>query len=120
MITVEEATAILEENLLTLDGTDVPLPEAVGRVLQEPVYADRDFPPFNRVAMDGVAIQFASYHHGEDFFEIEGIQLAGALPLTLKRADSCLEVMTGAMLPHQTKTVIRYEDLKLVERKRRR
>ena len=70
--------------------------------------------------MDGVAIQFASYHHGEDFFEIEGIQLAGALPLTLKRADSCLEVMTGAMLPHQTNTVIRYEDLKLVERKGRR
>jgi molybdopterin molybdotransferase len=92
----------------------------VGRVLQEPVYADRDFPPFNRVAMDGVAIQFASHHHGEDFFEIEGIQLAGALPLTLKRADSCLEVMTGAMLPHQTNTVIRYEDLKLVERKGRR
>jgi molybdopterin molybdotransferase len=120
MITVEEATAILEANLLTLDSTDVPLPEAVGRVLQEPVYADRDFPPFNRVAMDGVAILYDSYHYGEDIFEIEDMQLAGALPLTLKRADNCLEVMTGAMLPHQTNTVIRYEDLKLVERKGRR
>ena len=120
MITVEQATAILDENLLPLAGTAVPLTEAVGRVLQEPVYADRDFPPYNRVAMDGIAIQFASYHQGEDMFEIEGIQLAGAKPLALKRVDNCLEVMTGAMLPQHTNTVIRYEDLKLVERKGRR
>jgi molybdopterin molybdotransferase len=120
MITVEEATAILEENLLSLTSTEVPLLEAMDRVLAEPVHADRDFPPYNRVAMDGVAIQFASYHRGEDIFEIEGVQLAGAEPMTLKRADNCLEVMTGAMLPHHTNTVIRYEDLKLVERKGKR
>lgn len=117
MITVEQATAILDENLLPLAGTPVPLPEAAGRVLQEDVFADRDFPPYNRVAMDGIAIQFASYHQGEDTFEIEGVQLAGASPLALKRVDNCLEVMTGAMLPQHTNTVIRYEDLKLVERK---
>jgi molybdopterin molybdotransferase len=117
MISVEEAIAILEENRLSLNAIGVPLAEAVGRVLHEPVFADRDFPPYNRVAMDGVAIQFASYHQGEDMFEIEGIQLAGGQPMTLTRADSCLEVMTGAMLPHHTNTVIRYEDLKMVERK---
>ncbi|MGV3502394.1 MAG: molybdopterin molybdotransferase MoeA [Adhaeribacter sp.] len=117
MITVEQATAILDENLLPPAGISVPLAEATGRVLQEAVYADRDFPPYNRVAMDGIAIQFASYHQGEDTFEIEGIQLAGAKPLALKRVDNCLEVMTGAMLPQHTNTVIRYEDLKLVDRK---
>jgi molybdopterin molybdotransferase len=116
MITVTEAVRLIGENTLTLPIAEVALTEANGAVLREPIYADRDFPPFHRVSMDGIAIRFANFQAGEDTFRIEGVQLAGALPQTLHQNDGCLEVMTGAILPDNTDTVIRYEDLKITER----
>jgi len=35
--------------------------------------ADRDYPPFHRVMMDGIAVSFDSYQKGERSFHIEGI-----------------------------------------------
>ncbi|MGV3587809.1 MAG: molybdopterin molybdotransferase MoeA [Adhaeribacter sp.] len=116
MITVAEATRLIQENTITLPITEVALTEANGCVLRENIYADRDFPPFHRVSMDGIAIQFASFQAGEDTFGIEGIQLAGVPAQRLEQLDNCLEVMTGAILPGNTDTVIRYEDLKIFER----
>ncbi len=37
----------------------VPLDAADGRVLREPIHADRDLPPFNRAQMDGYALRHA-------------------------------------------------------------
>ncbi len=74
--------------------------------------ADRDMPPFDRVAMDGIAIAYASYVAGNRTFSIEGIQLAGSERKTLGNSHACIEVMTGAVLPLGCDTVIRYEDLK--------
>ncbi len=117
MISVTEASRLIQAQTLSLPVAEVPLPEAVGKVLREPITADRDFPPYNRVTMDGIAIRFETYRNGEDTFRIEGAQLAGEPPQTLTNADGCLEVMTGAILPHRTDTVIRYEDLEIIERK---
>lgn len=120
MISVAEATQIIQDNVLHLPVTEVPLTEAVGQVLREPIFADRDFPPFHRVTMDGIAISFATFKAGEDIFLVEGVQLAGEPVKTLQSADHCLEVMTGAILPKGTDTVIRYEDLKITERNGKR
>lgn len=87
--------------------------QAMGRVLQEDLRADRDFPPFDRVTMDGIAIQFDSFAAGRRDFPVSGVQAAGAPRLTLGTADACIEVMTGAVLPEGADTVIRYEDLHL-------
>lgn len=113
MITVEEATNIVLQNALTLPTETVPLQRSVGRVLREALTADRDFPPFDRVSMDGIAICFANFEAGHRRFFIENIQAAGAPQLLLSQAEHCLEVMTGAMLPQGTDTVIRYEDLRI-------
>ncbi len=76
------------------------------------LFADRDMPPFDRVAMDGIAIAYASYAAGQRTFSIEGIQFAGSERKTLENPSACIEVMTGAVLPSGCDTVIRYEDLK--------
>jgi molybdopterin molybdotransferase len=52
MITVEEANKIVLAHRLALPTEDCPIEEAIGRVLMEDLHADRDFPPYNRVAMD--------------------------------------------------------------------
>jgi len=111
MITVEEAQNIVATTIHDFGIVEVPLGEAVGRVLREDLFADRDFPPYHRVTMDGIAIQFQSFQDGNRSFPIEGVAAAGAVQQTLKEGSNCLEVMTGSILPNNTNTVIRYEDL---------
>lgn len=91
----------------------IKLEDALGYYLAEDVYADRDFPPFDRVAMDGIAMRYVEWKAGLRSFEIKGIQAAGTPQMTLEQSKSCIEVMTGAALPKGTDTVIPYEWLRV-------
>ncbi len=115
MLSVADAFAITQQHSLSLPTETVSLTHAPGRVLREAVRADRDFPPFNRVAMDGIAIRFADYLAGQRTFRMAGVQRAGQPQQTLNEANACLEVMTGAMLPLGVDTVIRYEDVSITD-----
>ncbi len=115
MISVADAFTITQGHKLTLPTEPVSLDDALGRVLREPVRADRDFPPFDRVGMDGIAIRFADNSSGTRSFQIVGTQRAGQSQQTLTDAGTCLEVMTGAMLPIGADTVIRYEDIRIAD-----
>ncbi|HYG04760.1 MAG TPA: molybdopterin molybdotransferase MoeA [Chryseosolibacter sp.] len=111
MITVQEATAIIRENLYHANPVAVSITDAVGRVLAENIIADRDFPAFDRVAMDGIAIDFNSWKEGSKGFAIEYTQAAGQPAYELQDANNCIEVMTGAVLPLNTDTVVPYENI---------
>ncbi|WP_233861702.1 molybdopterin molybdotransferase MoeA [Tenacibaculum piscium] len=113
MISVQEAKEIIRQNTQDFGTEEIPFMESVGRILKEDILAYRDFPPFNRVAMDGIAINYIHFKNGERTFKIEGIQPAGSAQLTLKNSANCIEVMTGAVLPNNCDTVIRYEDVLL-------
>ncbi len=113
MVSVTEAADIIFSNLYKPAIESVPLQNSVNRVLAEKILADRDFPPFDRVSMDGIAIQFQQWKTGQKEFIIEFTQAAGDEQKKLVNPEHCVEVMTGAMLPEQTDTVIRYEDLEI-------
>ena len=115
MITVTEAYQLVLANKLSLKSTDVTLTEALGRVLDENIQADRPFPPFNRVTMDGIAIRFNTFSTGTRDFPIEKVQAAGDEPYRLLNTEYCVEVMTGAILPENTDVVIRVEDITISE-----
>lgn len=110
MIQVAEALGLVEFHSAIFSTERVPLLQSAGRVLAEAIYADRDFPPFDRVMMDGVAIQSAAFENGERAFKIEGLQPAGAPQQVLFDPGSCIEVMTGAVLPQNTDTIVPYEE----------
>jgi len=93
----------------------VPFTAAAGRVLREPVLADRDFPPYDRVTMDGIAIDYETYAKGQSVFGVEDMQAAGMPRMLLSNTANCMEVMTGAILPELTDTVIQYEHLEASE-----
>lgn len=114
MVSVNEATSIIMDNLFKPRVETVSLEHATGRVLAAPVNADRDFPPFNRVSMDGIAILHCEWARGSRKFAVEGIQAAGEAQKTLSDPSRCYEVMTGAVLPAGCDTVIRYEDIEMV------
>lgn len=113
MISTQEAQAFIDGTVHSFSTERIPLAEAYGRVLAENLYSDRPLPPYNRVTMDGVAINYQAYAGGQRSFSIAGTAAAGAVQMSLQGPDTCLEVMTGAVLPEGTNTVIRYEDLKI-------
>jgi len=60
---LEEAREIVRSQVPVGDapGTEeIPVPEAVGRILAEPVFARMSAPHFNAAAMDGIAVDAAS------------------------------------------------------------
>lgn len=99
MLTAEEA-----DRIITARMSRYPLGSTK-------VLADRNYPPFDRVMMDGIAVRFDQYEKGERVFAIEGVAAAGEKEKTLK--SGCLEVMTGCPLPSGADLVIQYEHLKI-------
>ena len=113
MVTVDQAEQIIFDHLIHLTTEKVDISEATGRVLRESIIADRAFPPYDRVSMDGIAIDFKAFEDGRKEFPIAGTGAAGAPQIVLSNSASCVEIMTGAILPVGTDTVIRYEDLEI-------
>lgn len=111
MISVTELTKLILSNRIETKTISVSFQESVGYVLAEDIFADRDFPPFDRVAMDGIAINYDWFESGKRAFNIEHVIAAGDEQYTVKDSSSCVEIMTGASMPKGVDTVIRYEDV---------
>lgn len=106
MIPFSEAFSTVMENSLAFDNESVPLLEAAGRFLAEPVASPIDSPPFDKSAMDGYAILVDD---DSDEFEILETVAAGERPRATLKPGSCIKIMTGAMLPEATGKVVRVE-----------
>lgn len=113
MITVQEALNKVYAQAKPFAIEEVDLLDGRDRILAKLIIADRDFPPFHRATMDGIAINTAAFEQGQRQFPVEAIQPAGHPQLKLQNADHCIEIMTGAMLPVGCNAVIRYEDVQL-------
>lgn len=113
LISANEAENIILSELRDFGVEQISIEKALGRILASPLIADRDFPPFDRVTMDGIAINFISYQSGNREFRIQSTQSAGEEKHKLMLDNECIEVMTGADLPNNTDTIIRYEDLEI-------
>ena len=120
MISTKEALQIVQENAFVSTISNISLLESLGRILAEDIIADRDFPPFDRVAMDGIGIVTAPQPPEGEFLNpilvhslgvAVDIAFAGEPQKTLSDPNSCMEVMTGAILPLGCNAVIRYEDV---------
>lgn len=116
MITVEQAEQLILENTTKIPVEKVAISDALGRILAEDLCADRDFPPFNRVTMDGIAIRHEQLPNKQTSFLIEATAAAGNSEKTLQNPENCIEVMTGAMIPLGTDAVIRYEDIEIKDK----
>ncbi|MCI0432632.1 MAG: molybdopterin molybdenumtransferase MoeA, partial [Gemmatimonadetes bacterium] len=98
MLTPAEADAAIAAHLAQFPEEELSLPACAGRVLRQHIHAERDAPPFHRVAMDGIAIASAAFREGRREFRIAAVQPAGTASLALGSPAECIEVMTGAPL----------------------
>jgi len=107
MKTLAEARAIVERHFQTagvLASESVPVPEAVGRVLSQPVTARLSSPAFHSAAMDGIAIRAALSFGASE-----------ANPKKLKIGIDAFYVNTGRLLPEATDAVVMIEQVHVLD-----
>lgn len=105
-----EAQQILLSEAHSFGKEAVPLEQAFGRVLCEKIIADRDYPPFNRAAMDGYALRYEDYRKGLRNYIVNETIFAGQSPATSLSAGQCYKIMTGASTPPDANLIVRRED----------
>ena len=112
MVSFQEALGLLLENSRLVMTERCRIEQASGRVLRQNIVADRPFPAFDRVMMDGYALRAADWKSGCRKFRVTGSAPAGAAAMTLTQdRGSCLEVMTGAPCPLGADGIIPVEEL---------
>jgi putative molybdopterin biosynthesis protein len=107
MKTLEEAKRILLDafSLSGITGSEmIPVTEAVGRVLSEPVYAAISSPNFHAAAMDGAAVDAGdTYGAGE------------SSPKVLLLGQNAWLINTGHAMPENTNAVIMVENIHMID-----
>jgi molybdopterin molybdotransferase len=111
LITVEDAFQIMQTRMPDWGYSTISIAEAARGIIADDILADRDYPPYDRSTMDGIAVSWKSFQEGLREFHITGICAAGEPQTQLTDPRSCFEIMTGAPVPRNADLVIPYEDL---------
>src|SRR5919199_2310283 len=114
MLTVAEASERILAGIRPLPPERVPLLDALGRVLAEPVTAPLTVPPWTNSAMDGYAVRAADIagaaKNAPVTRPVRETVAAGQFPAGPITPGVAVRIMTGAPLPDGADTVIRVED----------
>ncbi|MDH5797058.1 MAG: molybdopterin molybdotransferase MoeA [Paracoccaceae bacterium] len=113
LISIDEGLARIARLTKAVPETEnVPLAQAVGRVLAKPVRSLGMVPPFDNSAMDGYAINTDDLS-GEGPWElsVEGRVAAGHVPSNTLKSGSAVQVFTGAPIPDGTNAVVMQEQV---------
>lgn len=115
ILSFEEARRVVGSHAAGLappPGESVELLQAAGRVLAEPLPADRDIPPFPRSTRDGYAVRAADLAELPARLEVIGEIRAGekveANPAQVGKGQA-VSIMTGAPLPAGADAVVMVE-----------
>lgn len=123
-ISVQEALTAVLDGVPVLAAERVPLMDALGRILAEPVVAQDRLPPFANSSMDGYALRAADIGGAGDghpvTLRVIGDVAAGAVPDVTVRPGTAVRIMTGAPLPAGADAVVPVEDTDEVWRSRER
>lgn len=105
MISVQDAFAVLQNNLPALQQVEYSLIQARKHILAEAVFSPINMPPFRQSAMDGYAL---CLFDGRDY-EIIGEIKAGDSHLVELMPGQALKTFTGAAVPDSAQAVIQIE-----------
>ena len=111
MINPNEALNLIQGLIVPQQVQNVAIQDAIGLILAEDLTADRDFPPFNRAMMDGIAIKNTAIKK----WLIEDIAFAGEPQKHLRDSNAAIEIMTGAPVPLACSSIIKIEDIVFVD-----
>ena len=110
-LSVDSVNAFLTQLVQPIsDVEQMPLPQALGRVLAADVISPLSVPPHDNSAMDGYALRGDELHPSQaTTLQVVGTALAGRAWRGTVAAGECLKIMTGAILPAGLDTVVPQE-----------
>jgi molybdopterin molybdotransferase len=114
LLSFEDARRVVEEHAALVAPSaneTVDLLHSAGRILAEPLAADRDIPPFPRSTRDGYAVRATDLAKLPAKLTVIGEIKAGPPPgkvLTLNRGEA-FSIMTGAPIPPGADAVVMIE-----------
>ena len=109
LITVEQARAAVLRIAGTLSPRPVPLREAAGLRLEEPVLAPIALPRFDNSAMDGYAVRARDAAAGARL-RVTGTSVAGRAAGVAVGPGEAVAITTGAPIPPGADAVVRHEE----------
>lgn len=113
MLSVAEALARVLNRFEKLDADYIPLEQAVGRVLAQPLKATLDLPPFTNSSMDGYAVRAEDTGPATDATPVRlsviGEIPAGVVPTVQVDTGTAARIMTGAHMPKGANAVVPVE-----------
>lgn len=106
MVSFEKALEIVLSTVRETGTERIGFNDSLFRVLAEDVRSDVDMPPFDKAAMDGYACRRDDIGR-----ELEVLELvaAGQIPSQSVGSGQCTKIMTGAMIPEGSDTVLMVE-----------
>jgi molybdopterin molybdotransferase len=112
LIPLDEARAYVLANCTVLDPVAIPVSEASGRVIAEPVICDQLVPPFDNTAMDGYAVRAADVEQAGEAavsLRVVGTVHAGTAGQLVVGRGEAVRIMTGAPIPEGADAVVMVE-----------
>lgn len=114
MLTYEEALARVLGSLPSVRTEQIPVAQAAGRFLAEPVVSPLDLPPFDNSAMDGYAVRAADVTSASADKPVALRQVgqvgAGQVFTGSVGVQTCVRIFTGTPLPAGADAVVMQED----------
>lgn len=115
VLSFEDARRVVEQQAAQIRAREtesVDILDATGRVLSEPILADRNLPPFPRSTRDGYAVRAAEVADVPATLDLIGEIRAGENPATILTqigAGQAASIMTGAPVPFGADAVVMVE-----------
>ena len=112
---VDQAKAITRDLVEAVDGTQrLFVRDTLGRVLAQDVISPIDVPAHDNSAMDGYAVRAADLRFdGETRLRLAGSAFAGQPYSGNLAIGQCVRIMTGAIVPAATDTIVIQEAVRL-------
>lgn len=111
MLYEDALTRILDEVSPIAETQRVPIREALHRVAAEDIHASFNVPSHRNSAMDGYACRYQDLHlNQETTLQMVGTAAAGRPFSGTVQSGECVRILTGAVVPESTDTVVIQED----------
>lgn len=111
LLPVSQAISLMHEAITPITATEIiSLANVLDRVLSEPIYSAINVPGHNNSAMDGYALRHQDLN-GESPLKLIGYSLAGHPFNDKVNPGECVRIMTGAVIPDGTDTVVMQENV---------
>ncbi|MFN5416701.1 MAG: molybdopterin molybdotransferase MoeA [Flavobacteriia bacterium] len=113
MITYSSAIELIKGVQLERIIIEVDIIHALNHVCAASVFSPINFPPFSQSAMDGYALGSLN---NESSYKVKNILKAGdSADLFFLQENEASRIFTGAMIPENTKAIVKQEDITVSE-----